>query len=474
MQKKNPKECLKTFIVKRLTKATFIGMLSLLTLPINTQASENLLTQTQLHAVLGVVSNFILDGITHNGTKYGIVTSPHTGRVWLDRNLGAKRVCTSLDDTQCYGDYYQWGRGYDGHQNVASTTIPTLATDIYSVGNGNFITPSATPNDWTSVDATGVSRQEKWSKTDGTNICPLSYRVPTIAELRAELLDVGSAQIQNGNDAFNSFLKLASAGNRDGNTGVLGSNNTSGYVWSQSGSGSDISHVYFGDSTAGLSKLAYRSDAYSVRCIKQINASEIVHHGTLYGTVTSPYTGKVWLDRNLGANRVCTNRADVECYGDYYQWGRGYDGHQDVNSVLTNTRAVGIVTAGKNFISTVENDWLVNSIDDNGSIRQENWLKNDGTSICPIGFKVPTSSDINQETIAEGVTDIFTAYHDFLKIPSAGSRTSATGIISVNNISIWMDKPIGGIASVIFIDTEKAIISNISMSRGIPVRCMKN
>ena len=31
--------------------------------------------------------------ITHNGVTYGFVTSPYTGKVWLDRNLGAARVC---------------------------------------------------------------------------------------------------------------------------------------------------------------------------------------------------------------------------------------------------------------------------------------------------------------------------------------------------------------------------------------------
>ncbi|RLA70314.1 MAG: hypothetical protein DRG30_09360, partial [Epsilonproteobacteria bacterium] len=33
--------------------------------------------------------NPCLDPIVHNGTTYGCVTSPHTGKVWLVRNLGA-------------------------------------------------------------------------------------------------------------------------------------------------------------------------------------------------------------------------------------------------------------------------------------------------------------------------------------------------------------------------------------------------
>ena len=43
--------------------------------------------------------------IVHSGLKYGIVKSPYTSKIWLDRNLGAKRVCQSFDDKKCYGVY---------------------------------------------------------------------------------------------------------------------------------------------------------------------------------------------------------------------------------------------------------------------------------------------------------------------------------------------------------------------------------
>jgi hypothetical protein len=37
---------------------------------------------------------------------YEMVTSPKTGKVWLDRNLGATQVATKVDDSAAYGDYY--------------------------------------------------------------------------------------------------------------------------------------------------------------------------------------------------------------------------------------------------------------------------------------------------------------------------------------------------------------------------------
>jgi hypothetical protein len=37
------------------------------------------------------------------------VQNPVTGRIWMDRNLGASRAATSPTDSEAYGDLYQWG-----------------------------------------------------------------------------------------------------------------------------------------------------------------------------------------------------------------------------------------------------------------------------------------------------------------------------------------------------------------------------
>lgn len=42
--------------------------------------------------------------------------------------------------------------------------------------------------------------------------------------------------------------------------------------------------------------------------------------------VISPYTGKTWMDRNLGATQVATSSTDAASFGDLYQWGRANDG----------------------------------------------------------------------------------------------------------------------------------------------------
>jgi len=63
---------------------------------------------------------------------YGTVTT-RTGRIWLDRNLGASRVALSPTDTQAYGDYFEWGRPADGHEKQIVSGSSSDFTSIRSL-----------------------------------------------------------------------------------------------------------------------------------------------------------------------------------------------------------------------------------------------------------------------------------------------------------------------------------------------------
>jgi len=209
--------------------------------------------------------------ITWKGKIYGQVISPYTAKVWLDRNLGASRVATAFDDNQSYGDYYQWGRAADGHQESNSTTFATLASDINATNaNGKFITNSTTPYDWVAsgVDDNGSLREAEWSKTDGSSICPIGFRVPNISELAAETTSA-SFSVTNQTEAFNNFLKLASAGYRVGDSGSLNDQGSFTIVWSSSasGSGTDADGMSFSSNNAGTAAY-YRGYGRLVRCLK--------------------------------------------------------------------------------------------------------------------------------------------------------------------------------------------------------------
>lgn len=139
--------------------------------------------------------------IVYKGFNYKIVTSPTTNKVWLDRNLGASKACDqnrnmfasdlAYEDSQkdCFGDYYQWGRGADGHQAVASATITSLIGSFPTTSNLFVITDASTSYyDWLALnkDTNGQSRVSYLQKTDGTYICPVGFRVPTMSELVSE------------------------------------------------------------------------------------------------------------------------------------------------------------------------------------------------------------------------------------------------------------------------------------------------
>ena len=127
------------------------------------------------------VRKVIVQDITHNGISYGVIVSPVTGKIWLDKNLGAAEICEDAnEDTSpaCAGDLYQWGRNADGHEDSISATRSTKISGLES-SDGKFVIGQA---DWSNSTHRGAN----WSKLDGSSVCPAGFRVPTIDELKAE------------------------------------------------------------------------------------------------------------------------------------------------------------------------------------------------------------------------------------------------------------------------------------------------
>jgi uncharacterized protein (TIGR02145 family) len=198
------------------------------------------------------------------GIHYNEVTSA-TGRIWLDRNLGASRVATSSTDSEAYGDLYQWGRLTDGHQNRLSSTTEDLSSGDVP-GHGNFIKTSILPGDWRDPQ-----NDDLWKEMSGVNInnpCPSGFRLPTRTELDDERIswvdDNGSTDDADG--AFDSSLKLVMAGSRPID-GTLYSLDITGYYWSNTVSGTNASQLIFDSDFAGMSSYN-RAGGRSVRCIK--------------------------------------------------------------------------------------------------------------------------------------------------------------------------------------------------------------
>jgi uncharacterized protein (TIGR02145 family) len=188
------------------------------------------------------------------------VTNPTTGKIWMDRNLGASQVATSSQDALAFGDLYQWGRRADGHQCRTSPNIATLSS-VDQPAHGDFIIAPNAPYDWRSPQNTNL-----WQGVNGiNNPCPSGYRIPTQAENIAE--KTTWTPYANSAGAFASPLKLPNAAGRYSDTGILSSPDPNGRYWSSTISGT-LSAFNFFFTNGNQNQNNNRAFGQSVRCIK--------------------------------------------------------------------------------------------------------------------------------------------------------------------------------------------------------------
>lgn len=206
------------------------------------------------------------DSVTfaYNGSSvtYGTVVGAD-GKCWFDRNLGATQVATSETDTAAYGDYYQWGRGADGHQIVKIDNKVNTQGSSDTPGHANFI--------YSFTDWRKPANDALWSGVNGiNNPCPTGWRLPTQAEWTA-LTSYFNPQTSAG--AYSSALKLPLAGYRNYSNAALVDQNSYGYYWSSDPAGIYASDLFFGVAKSSVNPAInyYRAYGFSVRCVKDIN-----------------------------------------------------------------------------------------------------------------------------------------------------------------------------------------------------------
>jgi uncharacterized protein (TIGR02145 family) len=209
-------------------------------------------------------ASYVAGSVHCSGSGAAIVevTNPTTGKIWMDRNLGAAQLATSSTDAQAYGDLYQWGRGADGHQCRNSATTSSLSVSDQPASS-SFITNGSAPFDWRSPQNNNL-----WQGLNGTNNpCPTGFRLPTQAELDAERQSWSS---NNASGAFSSPLKWTQAGLRSFSNAGVGFLNSFGCYWSSTTSGSDPRRLHFLRIESGASAMGddWRANGFSVRCIK--------------------------------------------------------------------------------------------------------------------------------------------------------------------------------------------------------------
>src|SRR5215217_4537008 len=197
------------------------------------------------------------------------------GKIWLQQNLGSPQVAFHEMDQASYGDYFQWGRWDDGHQASNSPTItggPSLLnpSNIQS-GNTNFITGTTANTGWWSV---GGLASDTWSGTavsltNGKDPCAAlgtGWRLPTAAEWQ----NISIQEDLFGTlAAFQSNLKLPTAGYRLSPGGFVFQNGDIGYYWTSNAADNSHAKVFFFDNVyhAEVTTSA-RAQGLSCRCVK--------------------------------------------------------------------------------------------------------------------------------------------------------------------------------------------------------------
>jgi hypothetical protein len=251
--------------------------------------SDMALLETEVSTIVNEVS-FNTSGATGPRDSKTIVkeVKSKTGRIWMDRNLGATGVSSSSPKYANYGDLYQWGRGADGHQAMiwtdiyssAGTTSPkgtaidtsrtTIKSTTDSPGHSKFILSwyfnislGATKEDWREP-----KNDNLWQGNNGiNNPCPVGFRLPTYQEAKDELSSWGPNIGAIGLVNFGPISPYPSVPVRDtryGETSKGGGAN--GLYWTSTVLGDNV-YVIDADNRK-MSITSQRGMGICVRCIK--------------------------------------------------------------------------------------------------------------------------------------------------------------------------------------------------------------
>lgn len=210
----------------------------------------------------------------------------------------------------------------------------------------------------------------------------------------------------------------------------------------------------------------FSQDVATLHKLSQGQVTVVLAPGDVMST-----TGLVWKDSNIGATRVATASSDAFSYGDLFQWGRSADGHESRTSSTTNVTAKGPLSDRADFIigkASIDYNWT--------DFAGEDGLWQGGVNDpCPTGYRLPTSTELNNERLAFSSNTSSGAYQSPLKLPVGGYREGNTGNITgkASGGYYWSSTISGVKALLLYFNSGNAVILNVDRSAGASVRCVK-
>jgi len=211
-----------------------------------------------------------------------------------------------------------------------------------------------------------------------------------------------------------------------------------------------------------------------------VAGSKICWGGYTYNAIT--VGSRLWLDRNLGAQRVPTSETDVAGMGDLYQWGRTGDGHQctiysnagsmnggsGANSPTISGAQAPTVNITGTYVLNGTN-WL-NPVND--TLWTGNYFGGSGNP-CPVGWRVPTIAEITG-ALPNG-TQPFTG--STLKVPCIAGRSPGPAVGWDYTCALRSSTPNGNSSYILQWSPGGNVTGsnqNAPQASGWSVRCIKS
>ncbi|MBN2543226.1 hypothetical protein JXI42_10210 [bacterium] len=201
-----------------------------------------------------------------------------------------------------------------------------------------------------------------------------------------------------------------------------------------------------------------------------------------FAEVTNSTTGDTWMDRNLGASRQATAYNDHIAYGALFQWGRLRDGHECITwtSSTSGTPVTGTTSTNSSsddpghslFILEPNSpyDWRVPQNDDL-------WQGVTGNNNpCPAGYRLPTSTELDNERLSWSSNNMYGAYNSPLKLVVAGNRHYTNGwLLDVGLGGFYWSSTVSGVyANNLYFNSVEAYMTYSTRSHGLCVHCIKD